>query len=44
MEYGLHGNIKRLQEGEAMLTESRVRDEGKARLTHAEVKKRYGVK
>jgi hypothetical protein len=26
------------------LTEARVRDEGKARLTHAEVKKRYGVK
>ena len=26
------------------LTEVRVRDEGKPRLTHAEVKKRYGVK
>ena len=26
------------------LTEARVRDEGKPRLTHAEVKKRYGVK
>ena len=26
------------------VTEARVRDEGKARLTHAEVKKRYGVK
>jgi LytS/YehU family sensor histidine kinase len=26
------------------LTEARVRDEGKARLTHAGVKKRYGVK
>jgi hypothetical protein len=26
------------------LTEDRVRDEGKARLTHAEVKKRYGVR
>jgi LytS/YehU family sensor histidine kinase len=26
------------------LTEARVRDEGKTRLTHAEVKKRYGVK
>jgi len=26
------------------LTEARVRDEGKARLTHAEVKKRYGLK
>ena len=26
------------------LTEARVRDEGKLRLTHAEVKKRYGVK
>jgi len=24
------------------LTEARVRDEGKPRLTHAEVKKRYG--
>ena len=26
------------------VTEARVRDEGKPRLTHAEVKKRYGVK
>ena len=26
------------------LTEARVRDEGKPRLTHAEVKKRHGVK
>jgi len=26
------------------LTEARVRDEGKPRLTHAEVKKRYGLK
>ena len=26
------------------LTEARVRDEGKPHLTHAEVKKRYGVK
>lgn len=26
------------------LTEARVRDEGKPRLTHAEVKKRYSVK
>ena len=26
------------------LTEARVRDEGKPRLTHAEVKKRYAVK
>ena len=26
------------------LTEARVRDEGKPRLTHSEVKKRYGVK
>ncbi len=26
------------------LTEARVRDEGKPRLLHAEVKKRYGVK
>ena len=26
------------------LAEARVRDEGKPRLTHAEVKKRYGVK
>ena len=26
------------------LTEARVRDKGKARLAHAEVKKRYGVK
>jgi hypothetical protein len=26
------------------LTEARVRDERKSRLTHAEVKKRYGVK
>jgi LytS/YehU family sensor histidine kinase len=26
------------------LTEARVRDEGKPRLSHAEVKKRYGVK
>ncbi len=26
------------------LTEARVRDEGKPRLTQAEVKKRYGVK
>jgi LytS/YehU family sensor histidine kinase len=26
------------------VTEARVRDEGKAHLTHAEVKKRYGVK
>jgi LytS/YehU family sensor histidine kinase len=26
------------------VTEARVRDQGKARLTHAEVKKRYGVK
>ncbi len=26
------------------LTEARVRDEGKPRLTHAEVNKRYGVK
>ena len=26
------------------LTEARVRDEGKPRLTHAEVKKRYGRK
>jgi LytS/YehU family sensor histidine kinase len=26
------------------LVEARVRDEGKPRLTHAEVKKRYGVK
>jgi LytS/YehU family sensor histidine kinase len=26
------------------LTEARVRDEGKVRLTHAEAKKRYGVK
>jgi LytS/YehU family sensor histidine kinase len=26
------------------LTEARVRDEGKSRLTHAEVKKRYGLK
>ena len=26
------------------LTEARVRDEGKPRLTHAEVKKRYGIK
>ena len=26
------------------LTEARVRDEGKTRLTHAAVKKRYGVK
>ena len=26
------------------LTEARVRDDGKPRLTHAEVKKRYGVK
>ena len=26
------------------LTETRVRDEGKPRLTHAEVKKRYSVK
>jgi hypothetical protein len=26
------------------LTEARVRDEGKLRLTHAEVKKRYGIK
>ncbi|MBI2929947.1 MAG: hypothetical protein HYY24_30180 [Verrucomicrobia bacterium] len=27
-----------------VLTEARVRDEGKPRLTHLEVKKRYGVK
>jgi hypothetical protein len=26
------------------LTEARVRDEGKPRLTHAEVKKRFGLK
>ena len=26
------------------LVEARVRDEGKLRLTHAEVKKRYGLK
>jgi hypothetical protein len=26
------------------LTEARARDQGKPRLTHAEVKKRYGVK
>ena len=26
------------------LAEARVRDEGKPRLTHGEVKKRYGVK
>ena len=26
------------------VTEARVRDEGKPRLTHDEVKKRYGVK
>jgi len=26
------------------LTETRVRDEGKPRLTHAEVKERYGLK
>jgi len=26
------------------LTEARLRDEGKPRLTHAEVKKRYAVK
>jgi len=26
------------------LTEAHVRDEGKPRLTHAEVKKRYGLK
>jgi LytS/YehU family sensor histidine kinase len=26
------------------LTEARVHDEGKPRLTHAEVKKRYGIK
>jgi hypothetical protein len=26
------------------LTEARLRDEGKPRLTHAEVKKRYGLK
>ena len=26
------------------LIEARVRDEGKPRLTHAEVKKRYGIK
>jgi LytS/YehU family sensor histidine kinase len=26
------------------VTEARVRDEGKPRLTHAEVKKRYGLK
>ena len=26
------------------LVEARVRDEGKPRLTHAEVKKRYGLK
>jgi len=26
------------------LTEARVRDEGKPRLTHVEVKKRYGLK
>ena len=26
------------------LTEARLRDEGKPRLTHDEVKKRYGVK
>jgi LytS/YehU family sensor histidine kinase len=26
------------------ITEARVRDEGKPRLTHDEVKKRYGVK
>jgi hypothetical protein len=26
------------------LTEARVRDAGKPRLTHAEVKKRYGLK
>ena len=26
------------------LTEARVRDEGKPRLTHDEVKKRYGLK
>ena len=26
------------------LTEARVRDEGKPRLTHDEVKKRYGIK
>jgi LytS/YehU family sensor histidine kinase len=26
------------------LTEARVRDESKPRLTHAEVKKRYGIK
>jgi hypothetical protein len=26
------------------LAEARVRDEGKPRLTHADVKKRYGVK
>ncbi|SPE52946.1 hypothetical protein SBV1_1620014 [Verrucomicrobia bacterium] len=26
------------------LTEARVRDEGKTRLTHAEVKKRYRIK
>jgi len=26
------------------LTEARVRDEGKPRLTHAEVKKRYGLR
>jgi len=26
------------------LTEARVRDEGKPRLAHAEVKKRYGIK
>jgi LytS/YehU family sensor histidine kinase len=26
------------------LAEARVRDEGKPRLTHAEVKKRYGLK
>ena len=26
------------------VTEARMRDEGKPRLTHAQVKKRYGVK
>jgi LytS/YehU family sensor histidine kinase len=26
------------------LTEARVRDEGKPRFTHAEIKKRYGLK
>ena len=26
------------------LTEARVRDQGKARVSHADVKKRYGVK